>query len=137
MDLEWENLVDKGWSKEEILQNGKKKILFKAPIENGIRRIIRRTIDLKKHEEKYVHILFPNSDMAKKRSLLDPPLETGSNEDAISSEVFKHTEIPTKVSKLEREREKLEECANRIYPDDKNTDNDVGDQIEEYVKKSQ
>ena len=75
MDFEWKNLVDKGWLKEEITQNGKKKTVYKTPVENGIRRI-RQAKDLKKHEEKYVKILFPHSDLSKKPSLQNLQLET-------------------------------------------------------------
>ena len=135
MDLEWKNLVEKGWLKEEITQNGKKKIVYKTPVENGIRRIIRQAKDLKKHEEKYVKILFPHSDLSKKPSLQNLQLETENIEGSISSVELQHSDFPNKITKVEKEKEKLEESASRLYPNNKETDDNLGDRIQEYVKK--
>ena len=128
MDLNWEHLVEKGWIKEEIIQNGKNKTTFKTPVENGIRRTIRRSKDLKKHEEKFIHILFPHSDLAKKRAVVNLQMEV-ENHDSPSSLIV----VPSKVTKVEMEKEKLEESASRLYPNNQGNTDDLGNQIQEYV----
>ena len=67
-EKDWTDLVCDGWEKEETILNNKKQVIFKTPMANGVRRIIRRSRDLKGDEKKLAGILFPQSLLGKRHA---------------------------------------------------------------------
>ena len=83
---DWEGLSSKGWEKLETVKKGKKRLSYKTPLENGIRRVVNGPHQLKKHELKYVSILFPKSNLSKKRSIDLVEHNNETNETSIDME---------------------------------------------------
>ena len=138
---DWEGLSSKGWEKLETVKKGKKRLSYKTPLENGIRRVVNGPHQLKKHELKYVSILFPKSNLSKKRSidLVEHNNETNETsidmEPPVVSSLDSSSIFNPEMEKMEKERETLENCAERLVPGDRSVSYEVGEQIKSCVGK--
>ena len=66
MSLNWDQLRLEGLERLEINEGRKKRTVYRSPPENGIRRIIRRSSDLRERDKIYSEILFPSSKLSKR-----------------------------------------------------------------------
>ena len=140
----WNHLEILGWEKLEVFEKGIKRLYYKTPPQNGIKRTIRRSRDLKQSEKKYVNILFPNvnsykSSVHSETSTTD--LDQGPST-AVHGVIFDDLvgEFPIEdgseeTSTFSKKRSKLEKATSNLFAATKNSTVNVSDSVPEYVSK--
>ena len=124
---DWNTLAQKRWEREEIY-------VFRTPPDNGIRRIVKRSSDLKVNERKYSVILFPSSNLAKKHRLEDEAIAPKRVYDPLASDSLSSS-TGDALTSVQREKLALERCAERLYQDISKPTADLSSQIPVYLQK--
>ena len=122
----WNELETKGWEWKEVELNGVKKIVFKSPPENGVRRTVSRVRELRKDERMYAKILFPKSKTSVIEHVVSPP---NDNIDLITAT------SNVDQDKIAKERIKIENAATKLLDENNCFQENISQDIPVYLNK--
>ena len=133
--MDWTELENLGWERNVSEVNGVKKVFFRTPPENGIRRKITRARDLKKTEKNYASILFPKANFAREEEPVNVVQETPASSIFNILDTNIHCTSNTIEDKCEGKRMKLEHSASNLVVTNRIDNSDLSDEIPKYVSR--